>query len=47
MAAAAVAVAVVVKRGKEEEKALARLEEGVAAVVAVVLPVRGKLQRLP
>ena len=47
MAAAAVAVAVVVNWGKEEEKALARLEEGVAAVVAVVLPARGKLQRLP
>ena len=47
MAAAAVAVAVVVNRGKEEEKALPRLEEGVGAVVAVVLPARGKLQTLP
>lgn len=47
MAAAAVAVAVVVNWGKEEEKALPRLEEGVVAVVVVVLPARGKLQKLP
>ena len=46
MAAAAVAVAVVVKMGKEEEKALTRLQEEVVAVVAEVAAARGKLKRL-
>ena len=46
MAATAVAVAVVVKMGKEEEKPLARLQEEVVAVVVEVAAARGKLQRL-
>ena len=40
-------MAVEVNWGKEKEKALPRLEEGVVAVVAVVLPARGKLMTLP
>lgn len=40
-------MAVEVNWGKEKEKALPRLKEGVVAVVAVVLPARGKLVTLP
>ena len=45
MAAAAVAVAVVLLRGKEPEALAARLEEGVAEVAVVKVASRGKHQK--